>query len=553
MTAMLSRCLGAQRTSTLELAEADIVDAREEVVELCDTLNELPERPPARLDFNGANDDECAPEDALRAKQQRAQDATLQWTRSLLHRLSASQQAALEEAEEDMDITGVNPDDSYDSCPSLDSSSSSISLTSSMSSTRLSSMGLDMDDLLMDNGEGVSADDEFDGSGDSMDIDADPFGSPYTDTDSAQAPPSLFPLIATPHEAAAHEQTEEISILPRQRYSLLPSPLSQNCSTSMYPRCALARHRYRQHGYSHQAFMHVKWFWAVRQEEWEEYTSNVRDAKAYGGVESTSEECIRPPWSRSPRVSCYEEPTAPPLTIHPRRGDLAALRDPYAAHIDRCFVSLPMWTMNKTLWMFDVHTAREYAAYKAHAAANMAGPSHEYADDSDDEPMLISVPTTATTLSDDSDVTLVDSDASDSSGDFDGETHAGRWQRRGGCVVGASTVACMSYKAGGSKHTPDDDEDFMMFEHVDLDEHGPAAAGRCPNSVALADGRALSHCPPWETNWYRRWELLIDLMRADRERAAASPSPPVTPRSSGRKPQFYFAGDDEGDGWSEVV
>ncbi|KAI5893190.1 uncharacterized protein SCHCODRAFT_02247103 [Schizophyllum commune H4-8] len=551
MAATFSHCMVTQYAYGPEPAESDIVDARDEPVDLCDNLRDIPERPPARLDFNGVDDDDYEPEEVLFLKQERAHAATLRWTRSLLERSNTTQDTDDMDADEDMDITGANPDDSYDSCPSLDSSSSSISVASSMSSTSLSSTTFGMGDL--DNDD-APADEDTSGSSShsSMDIDADPFGSSYTD--SIQAPSPLCPLIAVPHDTAEHEHKDEVSLLRRHCYSLLPSPLSPNRKPATHSQSTTARHCYRHHGFSRQAFMHLKWFWAVRQEEWEEYTNNVRDAKAYGGVESDSEDCIRAPWSRSPRPSIIEEPSAPPLTIHPRRGDLSALRDPYAAHIDRCFVSLPLWTMNKTLWMFDVHTAREYAAYKARAPASLAGPSHDYADDSDDEPMLVSVPTTATSLSDDSDVTLVDSETGDSSDDSDCETHAGHWQRRGACIIGAATVASMNIKASAFKHSTEDDDDFMMLEDVNLNESGPASAGRCPSSVALAGGRAGAHCPPWQTNWYRRWELLIELMRHDRERATvATPSPPQTPRPSGRKPHFYFAGDDESDGWSELV
>ncbi|KAL1747269.1 hypothetical protein HDZ31DRAFT_32412 [Schizophyllum fasciatum] len=167
--------------------------------------------------------------------------------------------------------------------------------------------------------------------------------------------------------------------------------------------------------------------------------------------------------------------------------------------------------------------------------------------------MLVSVPTTATALSDDSDATLVDSETGDSSDESDCETHARRWQRHDGCTAETVTAARLNVKAGGFKHSADDDDDFMMLEHVDLNEPGSAPAGRCPSSIALAGGRAGAHCPPWQTNWYRRWELLLELMRHDRERAAtASPSPPVTPRAGGRKPHFYFAGDDESDSWMEM-
>ncbi len=36
--------------------------------------------------------------------------------------------------------------------------------------------------------------------------------------------------------------------------------------------------------------------------------------------------------------------------------------DPFCVHMDRYFVAMPMWTMSKALWMFDMHMAGEVKA-----------------------------------------------------------------------------------------------------------------------------------------------------------------------------------------------
>jgi hypothetical protein len=41
--------------------------------------------------------------------------------------------------------------------------------------------------------------------------------------------------------------------------------------------------------------------------------------------------------------------------IFPRVGDISALRDPYSANVDRCFFRFPLWTIHKTLYVFDMH------------------------------------------------------------------------------------------------------------------------------------------------------------------------------------------------------
>ncbi|KAG1763724.1 hypothetical protein EDD22DRAFT_846305 [Suillus occidentalis] len=41
--------------------------------------------------------------------------------------------------------------------------------------------------------------------------------------------------------------------------------------------------------------------------------------------------------------------------IYPRVGDISALRDPYSANVDRCFFRFPLWTIHKTLYVFDMH------------------------------------------------------------------------------------------------------------------------------------------------------------------------------------------------------
>ncbi|KAF5368859.1 hypothetical protein D9758_002876 [Tetrapyrgos nigripes] len=63
------------------------------------------------------------------------------------------------------------------------------------------------------------------------------------------------------------------------------------------------------------------------------------------------------PQSSSPSLSQSPSPPLPlpPMTLHPRWGDLESLRDAWCVHMDRYFVGIPLWSIRKSLWMFDVH------------------------------------------------------------------------------------------------------------------------------------------------------------------------------------------------------
>ncbi|KAF8918672.1 hypothetical protein CPB85DRAFT_1280795 [Mucidula mucida] len=193
---------------------------------------------------------------------------------------------------------------------------------------------------------------------------------------------------------------------PRTKYNCLPSPLHEAVRPASLS--VPVRHDYEQHGYSRHALHHVKWFWSLREDEC-----------AYGGVKH-----------KSPIVK-DDIPILPPMSVHPRRGDLASLRDPFCSHMDRYFVGMPMWTMSKALWMYDLHIAGE---------SRRLLPGDE---DSDNE-------------SCDSDETLVDSDG-------DGE-------------IGAPASPVKRLR--------------KAFLEVPVPDYAP-----------------------WETSWYKRTELLLQLTR----------------------------------------
>ncbi|KII87692.1 hypothetical protein PLICRDRAFT_42204 [Plicaturopsis crispa FD-325 SS-3] len=125
-----------------------------------------------------------------------------------------------------------------------------------------------------------------------------------------------------------------------------------------------ARLQYAHHGFSQSALMHQKWLWGSRYDQWDEWHGRLKDAEAYGGMTILPGTCpaMRGPTRPVSRLerdmpAKRESPgtansNAP---IYPRLGDISALRDPYAVNIDRCFCQFSLWSMRKTLFLFDMH------------------------------------------------------------------------------------------------------------------------------------------------------------------------------------------------------
>lgn len=224
------------------------------------------------------------------------------------------------------------------------------------------------------------------------------------------------------------------------------------------------RHQYTDHGYSRQGFSHIRRFWELREDAW-----------AYDGY--------------SPELS--EEESITPPSMHPRRGDVSALRDPYCAHVDRCFAKLPVWTMSKTLWMFDIHVG----ATRPKAIPKSASTDSETENEEDMFGSIVSVKTKA---SEDSDSTLVESESED-----------------GWSVVSPSSSTPISPSSSQPSRSPscyfEEEPPKKLFDEEDEDEEEDSSDEEDENEYA---------CVPrvWATNWYRRWELLIRLVRLDQER-----------------------------------
>jgi hypothetical protein len=201
------------------------------------------------------------------------------------------------------------------------------------------------------------------------------------------------------------------------------SPLFSNPDTpSIFP---LPKH----HGPSRSHLIQLKSFWAMREGEWD-----MR--RAYDGVMSSDDDdsFSSPSSSRSSSPSpppglnntrpsspppTKRSPPSTPITMHPRRGDILALRDPYCAQVDRCFAGLPLWTMSKTFFMFDLHIAcKMMSSSKISLDSPSSSPgftasSLDCVEDEDNRDGAFLPGSLSTGDSSDSDMTLVDSGSED--------------------------------------------------------------------------------------------------------------------------------------------
>ncbi|KAF4583562.1 hypothetical protein EYR38_002315 [Pleurotus pulmonarius] len=337
-------------------------------------------------------------------------------------------------------------------------------------------------------------------------------------------------------------------------FSCLPSPLSPCYLVEPYPSRPkspiLPRHDHRHHGRSHNALLHFKWFWSMREEQWQDQDLEAQEADKLSRSSTTRQSLpslTKTSFQKSKKLK--QASRFSPLSIHPRRGDILALRDPYCALVDRCFAELPMWTMAKTLWMFDLQMGLEILAHR-----NTDSSDSEYGAGCAFRTRDARALSTSSGASDDSDVTLVESEI-----DVDEDMEP----------VEELTLNDMEDTSVSMERPPDAEtssskgtsNDTILKPHppsrVSLSSHTKSRfASRPPYfnpsfpSVARSLGyHHKSHSVGWETDWYRRWDLLTDIIRLDRDYSSRqSASPKASCSSLGdTSRRFFFAVDDEGD------
>jgi hypothetical protein len=289
-----------------------------------------------------------------------------------------------------------------------------------------------------------------------------------------------FPFVTTPSPRRNLNKSPP-SLRPsrRHKYSCFPSSMSPEPAT--HPSRSHQRHSYRQHGYSRLALQHLKWFWSMRERELEASNTDLRSINAYN--KSPDPPHVQPvnssvnlPFNISRVPTPFADRTAP-ATIHPRRGDISALRDPYSFHIDRCFASLANWTFGKILWMLDMHAAME----KRRMEVDME-------QDASDEESESELETSASTgFSDDSDCTLVESE---------NETYESDLRN----TIMDSSIT----KINNDAELPR----ILSVGYLDNTSWSQSVYTHTSKYKKL-DRKDF----PWATNWYHRWALLVDISR----------------------------------------
>ena len=333
-----------------------------------------------------------------------------------------------------------------------------------------------------------------------------------------------FPFVTTP-SPRRHKAPPSSPPPTRHKYSCFPSLMSPIAVARPSPK--LQRHCYGQHGYSRNALEHVKWFWSLREEDrtgTEEKPKGV--SQEYGIGFSTP---FHPSPFRSSQIDPIQQ-TMRPMTIHPRRGDISALRDPYCTDIDRCFVDLPTWTIGKAIWMHDLLMADA----KRNASIQDREDEDSQSESGESESELET--STSTHFSDDSDATLVESE-----NEYDDQPNI------------APDTSAKEMK--NFDQIQDDSDQAPSVDAITGQSSSPPLRGRLildrtswsqvPKDVQLKSRNADPYLKStWTTNWYHRWEVLVEMARPDRTMfdGTALPldiSPPVpsclsdTPGSNG--------------------
>ncbi|KAF8911522.1 hypothetical protein CPB84DRAFT_1762090 [Gymnopilus junonius] len=271
---------------------------------------------------------------------------------------------------------------------------------------------------------------------------------------------------------------------PRHKYSCFPSSMSPLSPGRPAPRHQ--RHNYRQHGYSRLALLQVKWFWSLREEEWEGQDMQTRSTAAQGGVPPNGNVTFPlHPSTTGPGTPAISNPD----TVYPRFGDIKTLRDPYCIQVDQHFATLQPWTVRKILWMFEVLRVNEKRSIKPQVVLE------EDPSDAESESELESS-SASTTFGDDSDTTLVESES-----EMD-------LQQNSASSVKKAFQTKIDHE---TRYAGPSSIDFFALRAIL--ENGTWLQSMQP-IASKSDGIKLQ----WATNWYERWTILLELFQCNQGR-----------------------------------
>lgn len=197
----------------------------------------------------------------------------------------------------------------------------------------------------------------------------------------------------------------------------------------------------------------------------------------------------------------------PPMTIHPRRGDLSSLRDPYCIKVDRSFAVLPTWTIRKTLWMYDVHLAsRDRASVEV-----QTNDTTDLYDDTESESESSGACSSSAGYNDDSDATLVDSETENDLSPGGSSSD----------ILWDPLVDGKQYMSSRDTHSPAGSAALSGLPDSSLSPSLESAWSRSAYSEPSTPKRTCetSHseaCHSWAKDWYQRWECMIEVSNRQR-------------------------------------
>lgn len=339
---------------------------------------------------------------------------------------------------------------------------------------------------------------------------------PFVKSSKSPSPRAVKQLPSSLSNASSLPRIPLLTSYPKQDVGLHPrSPPSTETPPLSYqpdPR----RHEYCHRGYSRHALAHIKWFWVTREDEWETRFGPVRLSKPQLD-ESFLETALDDPLAtagpsvfrrRTPLHPVHQsQHELPPMTIHPRRGDLSSLRDPYCIRVDRSFVVLPTWTIGKTLWMYDVHLASRDRASVEVQTNDMTDPY----DDTESESESLGACSSSAGYNGDSDATLVDSETENDLS-LGGSSSDILWDP---CVDGKQ---CMSYRdtysSTGSATSSGLSDSFFSLSLESAWSRSAYSEPSTPKRTCEASNSEACHS--WAKDWYQRWQCMIEVLNRQR-------------------------------------
>jgi len=195
----------------------------------------------------------------------------------------------------------------------------------------------------------------------------------------------------------------------------------------------------------------------------------------------------------------------PPMTIHPRRGDLSSLRDPYCIKVDRSFAVLPTWTIGKTLWMYDVHLASRDRASVEVQTNDMTDPY----DDTESESESLGACSSSAGYNDDSDATLVDSETENDLSPGESSSDI-LWDP---CVDGKQYMSSRdTHSPTGSATLSDLPDSFLSPSLESAWSRSAYSEPSTPKRTCEASNSDHS----WAKDWYQCWQCMIEVSKRQR-------------------------------------